>query len=148
MTAKVLCEGEEIGYFGMVSYEVQKKAECEKPAFVGKIDYEKLSQHFKGLIRYTPIPQFPIVSRDLALVADESTTCGEICDVIRAACKQVTAVELFDVYRSEQVGAGKKSMAFGITFTPTDAPLTPQQIDKFVDKILKSLQFRLKVTVR
>ena len=148
MTAKVLCEGEEIGYFGMVSYEVQKKAECEKPAFVGEIDYEKLSQHFKGLIRYTPIPQFPIVSRDLALVADESTTCGEICDVIRAACKQVTAVELFDVYRSEQVGAGKKSMAFGITFTPTDAPLTPQQIDKFVDKILKSLQFRLKVNVR
>lgn len=148
MTAKVLCEGEELGYFGQVSYECQKRAEMEKVAFVGELDYEKLSSHFKGLIRYTPIPVHPIVTRDLALVAEEALTCGEIVDVIRAACKSVTAVELFDVYRGEQVGAGKKSMAFGITFTPGDTPFTPEQIDKFVDKILKSLQFRLKVTVR
>ena len=148
ITAKVLCEGEEIGYFGQVSYECASKAEMEKTAFVGEIDYDKLSTHFRGLIPYAPIPKFPTVSRDLALVAEEAVTCGEITDVIRSACKNVTEVRLFDVYRSEQIGAGKKSMAFGLTFTPTDAPLKPEQIDKFVDKILKSLAFRLHVNVR
>ncbi len=148
ITAKVLCEGEEIGYFGQISYETAKEAELEKTAFVGEIDYAKLASHFKGLIRYTPISKFPTIHRDLALVADEAVTCGEIVSVIRSACKNVTEVSLFDIYRSEQVGAGKKSMAFGITFTPGEAPLKPENVDKFVEKILKSLEFRLHITIR
>jgi phenylalanyl-tRNA synthetase beta chain len=76
-------------------------------------------------------------------------TCGEIIDVIRSACKNVTAVDLFDIYRSAQVGEGKKSMAFNLTFAPQgDTPLTPEAVDKFVDKILKSLSFRLHITIR
>jgi phenylalanyl-tRNA synthetase beta chain len=148
-TAKVLCEGKEIGYFGQLSYECAADAEIVGNAFVGELDYEALSAFFPELIKYVPIPRFPTVSRDLALVADEALTCGEITEVIRAACKNVTEVRLFDVYRSEQIGKGKKSMAFGLTFTPAgDAPLSSDAVDKFVDKILKSLSFRLHVAIR
>ena len=117
--------------------------------YVGEIDYEKLAAAFPELIRFAPIPKFPPVTRDLALVADEEITCGEITEVIHSACKQVSEIDLFDVYRSEQIGAGKKSMAFGLTFLPTgDEPLAPEAVDKFVDKILKSLAFRLHVAIR
>ncbi len=148
ISAKILLDGEEIGTFGQVTYETAKAAEMEKTAFVGELDFDKLSAKFKGLIRYAPIPKYPQVSRDLALVADEGVTCGEITDVICSACKAVSHVSLFDIYRSDAIGVGKKSMAFGLTFTPTDAPFKPEQIDKFVEKILKSLSFRLGVNVR
>ena len=85
----------------------------------------------------------------MALVAEEALTCGEITDVIRSACKNVVSVDLFDVYRSEQVGAGKKSMAFSLTFVSLgDSLLSPEAVDKFVDKILKSLSFRLHINIR
>ncbi len=148
VTAKVLLNGEEVGYIGQVSYECADAAELTAPAYVGEINYARVSASFPELVKYAPIPKFPTVARDLALVADEAMTCGEITDVIRAACKNVTEVRLFDIYRSAQVGEGKKSMAFGITFTPADAPLTPETVDKFVDKIVKSLSFRLGVTLR
>ncbi len=148
ITAKVLLNGDEIGCIGQVSYECADAAELTMPAYVGEIDYARLSASFPELVKYAPIPKFPTVNRDLALVADEEMTCGEITDVIRAACKNVSEVRLFDIYRSAQVGEGKKSMAFGLTFTPGDTPLTPEAIDKFVEKIVKSLSFRLHVTLR
>ncbi len=148
ITAKVLLNGAEIGYFGQVSYECAEKAELSATAFVGELSYEALSAAFPELVKYAPVSKFPAVTRDLALVADEAMTCGEITDVIRSACKNVTDVRLFDIYRSAQVGEGKKSMAFGLTFTPQDTPLSPEAVDKFVEKIVKSLAFRLKVTLR
>ncbi len=148
ITAKILLDGVEVGYLGQVSYECADAAELSAPAFVGEINYDLLSASFPELVKYAPIPKFPVVTRDLALVADEAMTCGEITDVICAACKNVTEVRLFDIYRSAQVGEGKKSMAFGITFTPGDTALTPEAVDKFIEKIVKSLAFRLKVTLR
>ena len=148
-TAKVLCEGKEVGYFGQLSYECADEAEIVGNTFVGELDYAALSAFFPELIKYAPIPRFPSINRDLALVADEGVTCGEIVDVIRSACKNVTKVDLFDIYRSAQIGEGKKSMAFGLTFVPLgDTPITPEAVDKFVDKILKSLSFRLHITIR
>ena len=148
-TARVFLGGEEIGVLGQVSYECVEDFEIQGSVFVCELNYEALSAHFPELIRYTPIPKFPSVVRDLALVADEQVSCGEITEVIRSACKSVTEVRLFDVYRSEQIGAGKKSMAFGLTFTPTgDTPLSGEAVDKFVEKILKSLAYRLQIAIR
>ncbi len=148
ITAKVMLNGTEVGYIGQVSYECADAAELTSAAYVGEINYAMISEQFPELVKYAPIPKHPVVTRDLALVADEAMTCGEINDVIRAACKNVTEVRLFDIYRSAQIGEGKKSMAFGITFTPGDTPLSPEAVDKFVDKIVKSLAFRLQVTLR
>ena len=77
--------------------------------------------------------------RDLALVCDEAVLCADLEEGIRAACKYVTAVKLFDVYRSEQLGAGKKSMAFTVTFTPHENAFKPEDVDGYVKRILKSL---------
>lgn len=148
-TAKLLVNEKEIGYIGRLSYECAEDFELSGGVYVGEIDYAALTAEFSHLVRYSPVSKFPPVCRDLALVTDEGVTCGAVTDAIRSACKQVSRVELFDVYRSEQIGEGKKSMAFGVTFTPAgDEALTPEAVDKMVDKILKSLAFRLHISIR
>lgn len=99
-------------------------------------------------LRYQPISEFAPVTRDLALVVEESMECGTLVKEIKNACKQAESVELFDIYRSEQLGAGKKSMAFKITFAAGEKELTPKDIDRFVKKILGNLKFRLSVEMR
>ncbi|MBQ4046125.1 MAG: hypothetical protein II627_06700, partial [Lachnospiraceae bacterium] len=72
----------------------------------------------------------------LALTVKEEISCGEMIEEIGRACKQVTDVELFDIYRGEQIGEGQKSMAFKIRFESGDHALTPEEVDRFIKKIL------------
>ena len=67
---------------------------------------------------------------------------------IARACPRVSDVELFDIYRGEQIGEGKKSMAFKIRFEPDDKALTPDDIERFVKKILGNLKFKLGAEIR
>ena len=98
--------------------------------------------------RYVPLPKFPEVSRDLALVADMNVTCGEIESQIYSSCKYVTGVKLFDIYVGNQIGEGKKSMAFTVTFTPTNEAITPEKTDGYVKKILSNLKRNLNIDLR
>ena len=99
-------------------------------------------------LRYKPISEYDTVTRDLAMVVDEDVSCGSLINEIRKACKQVGDVELFDIYRGEQLGKGKKSMAFKIDFIPEDKALDPKDIERFVKKILGNLKFRLGADIR
>ena len=94
------------------------------------------------------MPKFAEIERDLALLADSEVTCAQIEKEIFNACKYVTEVNLFDVYVGNQIESGKKSMAFNLTFTPADEPLSNEKIDSFVKKILSNLKFKLNVTLR
>jgi phenylalanyl-tRNA synthetase beta chain len=98
--------------------------------------------------QYVPVSEFPVVERDLALIADEALECAAIEKEIKKACKNVEKAELFDVYRSAAIGLGKKSMAFKISFAPEDKALTPDDINRFVKKILGNLKFRLGIEMR
>lgn len=146
--AKVFLGEESIGYFGQLSYEVAETVEISQNAYVGELNYDKLSAHFADIQRYAPIPKHPEIKRDLALIANEETTCGEIEAVIQSTCKFVSDVKLFDIYRSEQIGSGKKSMAFSLVFTPKDEPLSPEKTDGFVTKILQKLDAQLGISIR
>ena len=105
---------------------------------------EQVNPHF----RYQPIPEFDTVQRDLALVANEEVTCGDIVKEMRKACPRVGEIELFDVYRGDQLGEGKKSMAFTLHFVPEDKPLSAEEVDRFVKKILGNLKFKLGIEIR
>lgn len=150
VSAKIILGGEEIGCFGQVTYETCAEFDLECKVFVLELDYDSLQAAFTVPFKFEPLPKFPEVKRDLALIADEEITCGEIEDVIRSACKQsVKNVELFDVYVGDQIGAGKKSMAFTITFSSDGTkPLETGDVDGFVKRILGSLKHRLNVELR
>ncbi len=150
VSAKIILDGEEIGNYGQVAYETAADFDIEKKVYVLELDYDRLAEKFVVPFRFEPIGKFPDVTRDLALVADAKTTCGEIEDVIRSACKgSVKDVKLFDIYTGEQVGSGKKSMAFTVTFKAGDEkPLENEEVDGFVKRILGSLKHRLNVDLR
>lgn len=150
VSAKIILGGEEIGCFGQVTYETCAEFDLECKVFVLELDYDSLQAAFTVPFKFELLPKFPEVKRDLALIADEEITCGEIEDVIRSACKQsVKNVELFDVYVGDQIGAGKKSMAFTVTFSSDGTkPLETGDVDGFVKRILGSLKHRLNIELR
>lgn len=154
IAAYILCEGERIGCFGKLANEVTGELKLHKDAksnhkiFLGEIDYNAMMNHMAASFRYQPLSAFPSVVRDLALTVAEETPCGDLMKEISRACPKVSDVELFDIYRGEQIGEGRKSMAFKITFDADDKPLTPEELDKYIKKILGNLKFKLGAEIR
>ena len=154
IAAYILCEGERIGCFGKLANEVTGELKLHKDAksnhkiFLGEIDYNAMMGHMAASFRYRPLSAFPDAVRDLALTVAEETPCGDLMKEIAKACPRVTDVELFDIYRGEQIGEGRKSMAFKITFGAADKPLQPEELDKYIKKILGNLKFKLGAEIR
>ena len=87
------------------------------------------------------MPAYPPVLEDLAVVVEEELPAERVAQTIRqAGGKAVTAVRLFDIYRSEQIGAGKKSLAYSITYQASDRTLTDQDVAGIRQKILRRLE--------
>ena len=154
IAAYILCEGERIGCFGKLANEVTGELKLHKDAksnhkiFLGEIDYRTMMGHMAASFRYRPLSAFPSAVRDLALTVAEETPCGDLMREIARACPKVSDVELFDIYRGEQIGEGRKSMAFKITFRAEDKPLLPEELDKYIKKILGNLKFKLGAEIR
>ncbi len=151
VSAKVLLDKQEIGYLGELDPSIALSLGLDKKVYLAELDWTLAQEKLDDSIRYTNLPKFPAVKRDLALLVDEKLTCAEVEEVLLHSCKYVTAAKLFDVYRGGQVPEGKKSMAFTLTFTPdmqTEKAFTPETLDNFVKKILGNLKFKLGIELR
>ncbi len=147
-TARILCEGVEIGYFGKLAYDIADVCDLRTPVFIMEMDLKLISQWYGKKPVFTPLPKFPEEQRDLALVVSREITCGEIEAVMKEACKYITSISLFDIYEGEQISADKKSMAFSVVFTPKDEAFAADSVDGFVKKILKQLNKKYGVELR
>ncbi len=151
VSAELYLGATEVGYLGELDPAIALSLGLDKKVYLAELDLETLKEQADTAVRYTNLPKFPAVKRDLALIADEKYTCAEIEEVLLHSCKYVTDAHLFDVYRGGQVPTGKKSMAFTLTFTPDDhaeKAFTPEVLDVFVKKILGNLKFKLGVELR
>ena len=146
--AKILCNDVEIGCLGKVTYEIMNQESMRVPAYVLQIDMETLSKWYGTAPVFSPLPKYDEEKRDLALVMTKEITCGQVEEVIRSSCAYVSAIELFDVYEGEQIGADKKSMAFSLLFTPKDEAFTADTVDGYVKKILKNLKKQYEIELR
>ena len=153
MTASVWCGDVKIGVFGKLANDVTaelKIAKDEKAGqniYLAELDWEAFTSCVPSLVRYKPLSEFAPVRRDLALVCDEAVACGDIEACMRDASKLVTGTALFDIYRGDRLGEGKKSLAFTLTFHADDRALTDEEVDAAVRKILKKLD-AMGVTLR
>ena len=138
-SAAVLMDGEQVGFLGELAPDLAEQLSVEVPLYLGELDYAAVAAKANVAVQYRPLPAFPEVRRDIALLADEQTVCADVVDAVFAGCKYVTDVQLFDVYRGAQVGEGKKSMAFAITFTPREKAISPEDADGYIRRIVKSL---------
>ena len=154
ISADILCGDTCIGVFGKLANDVTAELKLPKDSrdsqkiFLAEIDWPALMAHRRTALRYVPLSEFDAVQRDLALVADEATACGDIVDEMHRACPHLGEVKLFDIYRSEALGAGKKSMAFTLCFLPDGKPLATEEVDRYVKKILGNLKYKLNIEIR
>ena len=147
-TANIICNGDNIGYIGKVSYEVAEKYDLRSDVYLFELDIKALEKYYLNVPAFKTISKFADESRDLALVMDKTVSCGQVEKVITDSCKAVTEVKLFDVYEGSQIPEDKKSMAFTVTFAPGEDGFEDGAVDKFVKKILKNLNFHLGVELR
>lgn len=100
--------------------------------------------HTKSDVVYKPLPKYPAVTRDISLIVSEDVTVGAIEDVIFENGEKILEdVALFDVYRGRQVGEGKKSAAFALTYRDAEKTLTDEEVNAVHSKVLEALRDRL-----
>ncbi len=147
-TAKISCEGIEIGYLGKVAYEVASELDMRTAAYVMEIDLAALSQWYGKNITFNPLPKYAEEKRDLALVMNKDITCAQVERTIRESCDYVTSISLFDVYEGIQLPPNKKSMAFTVVFTPQEEEFKKDTVDGYVKNILDNLNTKLEISLR
>ncbi|MBP5152140.1 MAG: phenylalanine--tRNA ligase subunit beta [Lachnospiraceae bacterium] len=147
-SAKILCNGKEIGFMGQVRYEIQDETDMRVPAFVAEIDLKSLKEYYGKQRIFKPLPAFNVEKRDLCFVMDKSVTCAMVEKTIEEACDYVTDITLFDIYEGAQLGENKKSMAFNLVFTPKNEELKAENIDTMVKSILDFLNEKYDITLR
>ena len=147
--AKVTVDGVDVGVIGQVHPLVAKNYGIDTEVYCAEIDFTKLFGLQLPDATYVPLPKYPSVSRDLALVCDEEITVAQVEDVIGASAgKLLRGIRLFDIYRGTGVPEGKKSMAFSIELRADDRTLTDADSEGVVSKVLTALADKLGASLR
>ena len=147
--AHVTIDGVDVGVLGQVHPLVAKNYGMESEVYCAEINFTKLLELQLPDATYTPLPKYPSVSRDLAIVCDEEVTVAQAEDVITAAAgKLLREIRLFDIYRGIGVPAGRKSMAFSLVLRADDRTLTDTESEAVVTKVLSALAEKLNAVLR
>lgn len=149
-SAKIVTEdGAILGVVGQADPRMAANYGFTQPVLIAELSFDELFRHINPRKSYHPLPKYPATTRDFSFVCDEEVEVGAIEGIMkRAGGKLVEAVSLFDIYRGEQVGEGKKSVSFRIVFRAADRTLTVEEIDKLCKKILSDLKFKMNLTLR
>ena len=146
-SARVLIAGTTAGWIGELHPRLVRAYELATAPVVFEIDQGAV--HRIGLPLARPVPRFPVVRRDLAVVVDDSVSAQRLLDTLNAARPAfVDRIAIFDVYRGPGVGPGKKSLAILVLMQDTARTLTDAEIDATVADLLRELQNRFKATLR
>ncbi|MFK4997508.1 hypothetical protein ACI2OX_08125 [Bacillus sp. N9] len=129
-TAEIILAGEVIGFAGQVHPNKQKDLDL-KNTYVFEVKASPIFHFELPELQYTPIPRFPSISRDIALVADKNVTAGSLEKIIKdAGGKLLTEVHMFDLYEGEHMEEGKKSIAFSLTYLDREKLLQTKRLLK------------------
>lgn len=139
--AAVKIGGDLLGYIGQIHPEVLDDFKIDHDVYAAELDLNTILNHATFDRHYKETPKFPASSRDIAVVCDKSMSVRDIEKVIESARTNfLESYKLFDVYEGEQVGEGKKSVAYSILFRASDRTLTDSEINAVMDKILDGLK--------
>ena len=145
--ADIVVDDVKVGVVGEVHPVVVEAFEISGVVALFEINLTKLLPFTTGHKVFQPIPRFPAIVRDMALVVDAGTTHQEVLDIIKGF-PLVSRVALFDIYFGEQVPPGKKSLAYRIVFQSPTHTLTDEEVDKVQQQILAKLSGELGATLR
>lgn len=135
--------------FGTVKKTILKHFDIKQEVFYADFNWNLILKLLGSKIKFTDIPKYPEVRRDLALLVDETVAFDAIYNLARQTEKSLLkAVNLFDVYQGKNLPEGKKSYAVSFTLQDSSKTLTDDQIDKIMSKLLKNMENELGASLR
>lgn len=148
--ARLYSGDQDLGYLGEVHPLVKERYDFgPAPVLVAELDAQALLALVPQRFEVSAVPVYPPVIEDIAVVVDESVPAAQVEAVIRqAGGKWLTRVQLFDVFRGEQIGAGKKSLAYNLTYQAPDHTLTDAEAAQIRQKIIRRLEQTLGARLR
>jgi len=146
-SAQITKNGAVVGTLGRLHPKIAKTLNLNGSVYIFELFLDLLSTgkvpYYKGLSR------FPEVRRDLAIIIDESTPYAEVAQTVKnSAGEWQVSHQIFDVYRGESVGTGKKSLAMSITWRHPDRTLRDEEISEALNNVIKELEHRFKASLR
>ena len=147
--AKVTINGVDLGYIGQVHPLVAENYGMDGEVYCAEVNLSAMFDLRLPEATYVPLPKYPSVTRDLAVVCDETLTVADVENtIISAAGKLLRSVRLFDIYRGVGIAEGKKSLAFSLELRADDRTLTDTDSEGVVTKVLAALKDKLGATLR
>ena len=147
--ATVSVQGEVIGFLGQVHPRVMKNYSVEGEFYCAQLSFEALFRLQGGIPVFRPLPRFPSVSRDIAVLCDLMVPAGDMREAILSACGETLVdCRIFDVYTGHHIVEGKKSVAFSLTMRSEDHTLTDEDADAVVRKALAVLKGQFNAEMR
>ncbi|NLP29766.1 MAG: phenylalanine--tRNA ligase subunit beta [Clostridiales bacterium] len=139
--AIISSNNQKLGVIGELHPDVLEQYDIDVRAYCCELNFDLIVNLADAEKYYKPLPKYPSTSRDIALLVDEEINVGRIESIIKDNGSEILeAVELFDVYRGQQVPEGKKSVAFTLTYRASDRTLTDEEVIEVHDKILIALK--------
>jgi len=140
-TAIVLADDVELGVIGELHPDVQESYDLSQRVTAMELNFHRLLQVAGTSKKYQPLPKFPGVERDLAVVVQQDLPAQQIIDKIYLVGGAILRdVQVFDIYRGEQFAPDRYSMAFALKFQASDRTLTDEEVSVKTDAIMKALQ--------
>ena len=142
--------GKKLIEMGIIAKKLQKQFGLDAPVFYAELNWTALMKVIKkNEVLYTEVPKFPAVSRDLALLVDNSVEFAQIEQIARQTEKKfLKNVELFDVYEGDKLPAGKKSYAVNFVLQDEEKTMGDKQIDAIMQKLITNLKKQLNAELR
>jgi len=136
----ILYNEKEVGFTGEIHPDILEKFDLRCPAFIGELNVSLLSEALNLKTDIRPVSKFPPSTRDLSVVISEELLSRNIMLKIKSFHNWIVSVEFIDLFKGEQIGKGKKSVTFSITFQSPEKTLTDDEVNGVMEKIIAMLK--------
>ncbi|HAA25639.1 MAG TPA: phenylalanine--tRNA ligase subunit beta [Ruminiclostridium sp.] len=148
-TARVVIGDETAGYVGEIHPDVADNFECPYDTYIAVLEIKTLVENADMVRDYKPLPRYPAVSRDIAVLINDDVTVSDIEKALkRKGGEYLEEIRLFDVYKGEQVPEGKKSVAYTLVFRSLERTLVDDEVNRAVEDMLNELKTEFGAVLR
>lgn len=149
LAASIYCNGRLIGFLGRINPEIQEAFDLKQIVYIFEFDFDQIFDLRSPQPLFRPLPKFPSVVRDMAIIVDEDLTVQEPLDYIQDQNEPLLErLEVFDIFKSKQLGEGKRSIGYRLVYRAADRNLTDEEVNDIHSKLADKVLARFDATLR
>jgi len=146
--AGIFIDNKFLGCFGKANEKVLSSMKLTGEVYLAELDFELLAKSTFRTREFKPLPKYPGIRRDLAIVAAEKVGWNDIVDIIRGTSPLIKKVEFFDLYKGKEIPSGYRGLACSLLYRSEERTLTKKEVDELDEKVKRKLKKRYKIEIR